>query len=277
MNRRTWRWESVALYGLLFVISLFFVLPMLAMVSTSLKAGTTDLTDTGLVPREPSLGNFEALFASAGSAPVLSWLLNSTLTAVIGTVLTVVVVSLSAYAFAQMDFPGQRFIFAAMIATLTVPGVLFLIPQIILVNSLGLYNTVPAFFLPGLAGVFGVFYMRQFFLGLPAELEEAAYVDGASRIQTFVRVVLPLTGPALATLSVITFLAFWNDYLWPLVNCQGDGCTLQPGLQSFQDQNVTDYGLLMAGGLIAAIPVLVVFVLAQRWIVQAVTSSGIKG
>jgi multiple sugar transport system permease protein len=277
MRRGRLSLETIALYALLFVISLLFVLPMLAMVSTSLKAGTTDLTDPGLIPQEPSLANFEALFASAGAAPVLSWLLNSTLTALIGTFITVIVVSLSAYAFARMDFPGQGIIFAAMIATLTLPGVLFLIPQIILVNTLGLYNTIPAFFLPGLAGVFGVFFMRQFFLGLPVELEEAAYVDGANRLQTFIRVVVPLAGPAVATLSVITFLSFWNDYLWPLVNCQGAGCTLQPGLQSFQDQNVTDYGLLMAGGLIAAIPVLVVFVLAQRWIVQAVTSSGIKG
>jgi multiple sugar transport system permease protein len=277
MNRRSRRWESVALYALLFIISLFFVLPLLTVVSTALKAPPDDLTDTGLIPQQPSLGNFEELLASAGTAPVLRWLINSTLTALIGTVLTVIVVSLSAYAFARMDFPGKRVIFTAMIATLTVPGVLFLIPQIIMVNSLGLYNTIPAFFLPGLAGVFGVFYMRQFFLGLPVELEEAAVVDGANRFQTFVRVMLPLAGPAIATLSIITFLAFWNDYLWPLMNCQGEGCTLPPGLQSFQDQNQTSYGLLMAGALIAAIPVLVVFVLAQRWVVQAVTSSGIKG
>ncbi len=275
MRRRPW--ESVVLYGTLFLISLFFVLPVLAMISMSLKGGTTDLTDTGLIPRDPSLDNYRTLFENASSAPVVNWLINSTLTSVIGTALTVVVASLSAYAFARMDFPGRRLIFAGMIATLTLPGVLFLIPQIILINDLGLYNTIPAFFLPGLAGVFGVFFMRQFFLSVPVELEEAAFVDGANSVQTFLRVVMPLAGPALATLSVITFLAFWNDYLWPLVICQGSGCTLQPGLQSFQDQYVTDYGFLMAGGLIAAIPVLIVFVLAQRWIVQGVVSSGIKG
>lgn len=271
------RWQTLALYGLLIAISLFFLLPLVLMISTSLKAGTTDISDPGIIPQQPSLANFEQLFTRAQDAPVLRWLLNSFLTAAIGTVGSVVLVSLSAYAFARMDFFGKNVIFGAMIATLMLPGVLFLIPQIILVNSLGLYNSLPAFFLPGLAGVFGVFFMRQFFLGLPVELEEAAYVDGANRLQTLWRVVLPVSGPAVATLSVISFLAYWNDYLWPLVNCQGAGCTLQPGLQSFQDLYVTDYGLLMAGGLIAAIPVLIVFVLAQRWIVQAVTSSGIKG
>jgi multiple sugar transport system permease protein len=269
--------NAVLLYALLVAISLFFLLPLAMMVSTSLKAGTTDITDPGLIPREPSLGNFEALFAQVGGTPVLSWVLNSFLTAAIGTVVSVTLVSLSAYAFARMEFPGKRLIFATMIATLMLPGVLFLIPQVIVVNTLGLFNSIPAFFLPGLASVFGVFFMRQFFLGLPVELEEAAYVDGANRLQTFIRVILPVSGPALATLSVISFLAFWNDYLWPLVNCQGAGCTLQPGLQSFQDQNVTDYGLLMAGGLVAAIPVLIVFIVAQRWIVQAATSAGIKG
>ena len=230
MRRRPW--ESVVLYGTLFLISLFFVLPVLAMISMSLKGGTTDLTDTGLIPRDPSLDNYRTLFENASSAPVVNWLINSTLTSVIGTALTVVVASLSAYAFARMDFPGRRLIFAGMIATLTLPGVLFLIPQIILINDLGLYNTIPAFFLPGLAGVFGVFFMRQFFLSVPVELEEAAFVDGANSVQTFLRVVMPLAGPALATLSVITFLAFWNDYLWPLVVCQGSGCTLQPGYRA---------------------------------------------
>lgn len=269
--------DTVALYALLVAISLFFMLPLLMMLSTALKAGTADISDPGLIPQQPSLDNFAALFAQVGGAPVLSWLLNSFLTAAIGTVLSVALVSLSAYAFARMEFPGKRLIFAAMISTLMLPGVLFLIPQVIVVNSLGLYNSVPAFFLPGLASVFGVFFMRQFFMGLPVELEEAAFVDGANRLQTFIRVILPISGPALATLGVISFLAFWNDYLWPLVNCQGAGCTLQPGLQSFQDQNVTDYGLLMAGGLVAAVPVLAVFVVAQRWIVEAATSAGIKG
>jgi multiple sugar transport system permease protein len=135
---------------------------------------------------------------------------------------------------------------------------------------------LPALVLPGLAGVFGVFFMRQFFLGLPIELEEAAYVDGASRLRTFMSVALPLAGPALATLAVITFLAFWNDYLWPVIICQ-DNCTLPAGLRLLQRQYTGDPGLVMAGATVAAVPVLILYLLLQRYIVQSVASSGIKG
>ncbi len=119
--------------------------------------------------------------------------------------------------------------------------------------------------------------MRQFFLGIPVELEEAAYVDGAGRFRTFFSVILPLAAPAIATLAVITFLGYWNDYLWPLITCQGGGCTLTPGLRNFQGTYATQFGLLMAGAVLAAVPVLTLYVFAQRYIVQSVTSSGIKG
>jgi multiple sugar transport system permease protein len=154
--------------------------------------------------------------------------------------------------------------------------VMFLVPQYKLIAEIGLYDSLPALVLPGLAGVFGVFFMRQFFLTIPLELEEAAYVDGANRLRTFASVVLPLAGPALATLAVITFLAFWNDYLWPLIICQ-DNCTLPPGLKSLQRQFTGDPGLVMAGAITAAVPVLLLYLVLQRYIVQSVASSGIKG
>ena len=121
--------------------------------------------------------------------------------------------------------------------------------------------------------------MRQFFQGIPVEIEEAAYVDGASRFTTFRSVVLPLAGPALATLGVITFLGIWNDYLWPLVNCtfDSDACTLQAGLVNFQGQYSAEYGLLMAGTVVAAVPVLIFYLLAQRFVIQSVASAGVKG
>ena len=164
-----------------------------------------------------------------------------------------------------------------LIGTLLLPSVMFLVPQFLLVDILGLTNTFPALILPGLAGVFGVFFMRQFFLSIPVEMEEAAYVDGANRFKTFWSIILPLAGPALATLAVISFLAYWNDYLWPLIVCRGGGCTLPPGLRNLQGQYTAEYHLLMAGAVLAAIPVLLLYVLAQRWIVQSVTSAGIKG
>ncbi|CAN5154880.1 carbohydrate ABC transporter permease [soil metagenome] len=269
--------SSILLYALLILIALFFIIPILWMFSTSLKLESAVFRDTGFIPAQPTLDNYVRILQSGGQTPVFRWMFNSVIVSTVGTILTVLLTSLSAYAFARIDFRGKSLIFGILIATLLLPGVMFLVPQFLLVQQLGLFNTLPAFILPGLAGVFGVFFMRQFFLSIPVELEEAAYVDGAGRFRTFFSVILPLARPALATLAVITFLAFWNDYLWPLVTCQGPGCTLTPGLRNFQGTYATQFGLLMAGAAMAAVPVLVIYLLAQRYIVQSVASSGVKG
>ncbi len=268
---------KVVLYALLILIALFFILPLVWMLSTSLKVESEVFRDRGFIPANPSLENFETLVRSGGQTPVFRWMFNSVGVALIGTVLTLLLTSLSAYAFARIDFPFKNLLFSLLITTLLLPGIMFLVPQYLLMSQLKLLNTWPAFMLPGLASVFGVFFMRQFFLGIPVELEEAAYVDGAGRFRTFFAVILPLAGPALATLGVITFIGYWNDYLWPLVTCQGAGCTLSPGLRNFQGTYSTQFGLLMAGAVLAAVPVLILYVFAQRYIVQSVTSSGIKG
>lgn len=269
--------RNIPLYVALVVVGLIVVLPLVWMASTSLKDSAAVFTDPGVIPANPTLENFERILNPSGDAPVFQWMLNSVLVSGIGTLLSVVLVSLSAYAFARMDFPGKRLLFSLLIGTLLLPGALFVVPQFQIINAMGLYNTIPSLFLPGLAGAFGVFFMRQFFQGIPIEIEEAAYVDGANRLRTFFAVVLPLSGPAIATLSVISFIAYWNDYLWPLVACEGAGCTLTPGLRNFQSQYTFEYGILMAGAVIAAVPVLVVYILAQRWVIQSVTSSGVKG
>jgi multiple sugar transport system permease protein len=262
------------LYLLLIAIAIFFILPIVVVVGASLKYSSEVFTDPGLIPSEPGLENYEALFS--GSAAFGRWFMNSAITAVAGTLLTLTLTSLSAYAFARIDFPFKNVLFGILVVTLVLPGVMFLVPQSRLVIQLGLYDSLPAFILPGLAGVFGVFFMRQFFLSIPVELEEAAYVDGANRLRTFFTVALPLAGPALATLAVITFLAFWNDYLWPVIMCQNN-CTLPAGLRLLQRQFTGDPGLVMAGAVVAAIPVLLLYLLLQRYIVQSVASSGIKG
>ncbi len=262
------------LYIALIAIAAFFIVPMIVVFSTSFKVGSAVFVDTGLIPANPSLGNYQALFG--GNAAFFRWFTNSFIVSIVGTVLTLILTSLSAYAFARIDFRFKGVLFSLLITTLLLPSVMFLVPQFKLVGQLGLYDTLPALVLPGLAGVFGVFFMRQFFLGIPVELEEAAYVDGANRLTTFRSVVLPLAGPAMATLSVITFLAFWNDYLWPAIVCQNN-CTLPPGLRLLQRQFTADYGLVMAGAVVAAVPVLLIYLLLQRYIVQSVTSSGVKG
>jgi multiple sugar transport system permease protein len=273
-RRRRRPLARVLQYVVLLVIAAFFLLPLLVVLGASFKYGPEIFTDTGLIPSDPGLENYEGLFT--GQARFAQWFVNSAIVATVGTLLTLTLVSLSAYAFARIDFAFKNALFTLLVVTLVLPGVMFLVPQRQLVTTIGLYDTLPAFMLPGLAGVFGVFFLRQFFLSLPLELEEAAYVDGANRLRTFVSVALPLAGPALATLAVITFLAFWNDYLWPLVVCQNN-CTLPPGLALLQRQFTGDPGLLMAGAIVTAIPVLILYLALQRFIVQSVASSGIKG
>lgn len=263
----------VAVYILLIAIAIFFLLPLIVVLGASFKVGAQIFVDTGIIPSNPGTGNYESLFRAGAFG---RWFVNSALVSSTATFLTLVLTSLSAYAFARIDFRFKSALFALLITTLVLPSVMFLVPQFRLIGQIGLYDTLPAIALPGLAGVFGVFFMRQFFLSLPVELEEAAYVDGANRLRTFASVALPLAGPALATLGVITFLAYWNDYLWPLIICQ-QNCTLPPGLALLQRQFTGDPGLVMAGSVVAAVPVLVVYLLLQRFIVQSVASSGIKG
>jgi multiple sugar transport system permease protein len=273
-RRRGVTGARVGMYLLFILLTIFFVLPLVIVVSTSLKQGTEVFTDPGIIPKNPGLENYQELLGSQAS--FVKWFTNSAIVSIVGTILVLALTSLSAYAFARIDFRCKSVIFALLIATLSLPAVMFLVPQSRLIGELGLYDTLPAYMLPGLAGVFGVFFMRQFFLGIPVELEEAAYVDGANRLRTLVSVVLPMAAPALATLAVITFLTFWNDYLWPLVVCQRN-CTLPPGLRQLQGTFTAEYGLLMAGAVVAAIPVLIIYILLQRYIVQSVASSGVKG
>ena len=276
-SRKPFPIGTIVLYIVLILIALFFTVPLLWMLSTAFKPESQVFTDRGFIPQNPTVENFTAILTASGNTPVFRWVMNSVIVAAVGTVLTLMLTSMSAYAFARIDFRFKGVLFGLLITTLLLPGVMFLVPQFLLIDTLNLYNTIPAFILPGLAGVFGVFFMRQFFLGIPIEMEEAAYVDGANRLRTFWSIIMPLSGPALATLAVITFLAYWNDYLWPLIVCRGGGCTLPPGLRNLQGQYTAEYHLLMAGAVLAAIPVLLLYVLAQRWIVQSVTSAGIKG
>jgi multiple sugar transport system permease protein len=273
-TRRRGVLDRVLLYIALIAIALFFVFPLIVVVSASLKYRAEVFQDVGIIPSDPGLENYQALFSGAASFAL--WFRNSAIVSIFGTALTLIITSLSAYAFARIDFRFKGFLFGLLITTLVLPSVMFLVPQYKLIATIGLYDSLPALVLPGLAGVFGVFFMRPFFLTIPLELEEAAYVDGANRWRTFASVVLPLAGPALATLAVITFLAFWNDYLWPTIICQNN-CTLPPGLRSLQRQFTSDPGLIMTGAVVAALPVLLLYLALQKYIVQSVASSGIKG
>ena len=267
---------KIALYVLLVFMSLFFLLPLLWMLVTALKP-STEWLQSNWIPQNPTLDNFNRLFSN-DSAPVLNWFVNSIGVAVAGTLLTLAIDALAGYAYARLEFMGRNALFTLMIATLALPSIVFLVPNYLTITNLQWLNNYQAVIAPGLAGVFGVFFLRQFFQTLPKELEEAALIDGANTFTTFWRIALPLSRPALATLGIITFLAYWNDYLWPsLVLTTPDKFTLPVGLASLQGSFTFDYGIIMAGAVIAAAPVIVLYVLLQRFIIQSVAMTGLKG
>lgn len=270
--------RRAALYALMIGVALLVLLPLLWMLSTSLKPSAQWFTrEIRWVPRTFTLDNYARITDNA-QTPVARWFANSLGVAAASTLLVLVIDALAAYGYARMEFRGRRALFALLLATLFLPGLMFLVPNFLTIYRLNLLNTYPGVILPGLAGVFGVFFLRQFFESLPRELEEAAQIDGAGPFQMFYRVALPLAQPALATLAVITFLQSWNDFLWPLLILQRpELLTLPPGLASLKSAYANAYGQSMAGAVIAAVPVLLIYVALQRYIVQSVAMTGLKG
>lgn len=275
---RTRTWVVVVRYLLLGVLALLYISPILFMIVTSFKTRA----DAGGIPPswipDPfSTQAYESIMTASGT-PVLVWFANSMIAAVLHAVLVVVTASLAAYPLARMSFRGRGTVFAIVIATLLIPPVILIIPNYLIVGTLGWLNSLVAIIIPTAASAFGVFFMRQFFLSLPSELEEAAILDGANRWDIFRRIIVPLSKPALATLALLAFLTNWNDFLWPVyVLFSADVQTLPAGLSTLQSANAVRYDLLMAGAVIASVPVLVLFVFLQRFIIEGVSRSGLKG
>ncbi len=263
----------------LIVLTLLYLSPLLWMLLTAFKPEEEAiLTPPTLLPKQWSTEALDTIFASSSQTPVIRWFFNSMIAALLHGLLVLATAAPAAYALARMDFPFKKVIFAAVVATLFVPPIIFLAPNYEIVETLGWLDSLPAVIVPLAASAFGVFFLRQFFLGLPYELEEAALLDGASRFQVFTRIVLPLSKPALATLFLLSVLTNWNDFLWPLyVLFNPENLTLSPGLGLLQGANQTNYALLMAGGLVASVPVLALFAVAQRYIIEGVSRSGLKG
>jgi multiple sugar transport system permease protein len=207
------------------------------------------------------------------------FLLNSVKVASLVTLGQLITCSMAAYAFARLRFPGREIVFGVYLSSLLVPGQVTIIPLYILMKHLGLVDNHASLILPGLASAFGTFLLRQFFLAIPRELEEAAIVDGAGLWRVFVTIILPLARPALAALTIFTFNTTWNDFFNPLVFLDSPGnMTLPVGLYLLEGQyNQTSPAIMMAGVFIAVIPVLIVFLLAQRYIVEGITLTGLKG
>jgi multiple sugar transport system permease protein len=272
------KWRRILQYVVLVLLTLLFISPLLYMLSTAFKTtGDAASPDPQWIPSNPTTDAFRSILDADGT-PVIRWLINSFLAAGLQSLLIVITASMAAYALARLDFPGKKVVFGVIIGTLFIPPVILLIPNYLITSRLGWLDTLAAVIVPGAAGAFGVFFLRQFFLGLPEELEEAAALDGAGRWRTFLTVVLPLSRPALVTLGMLSFLTNWNDFLWPVyVLFSPESQTLPAGLATLQNANAVRYDLLMAGAVIASVPVLVLYAAAQRYVVEGVSRAGLKG
>lgn len=264
------------LYGVLTIGLVAVVTPFVWMILGSFKseAELRQAPPTWL-PQDASLDNYQQLFERLQFG---TYFVNSAVVAVAVTVGNLLFCSMLGYALAMLEFRGKNVLFLGVMATLMIPGVVTFVPLFVLVANVGLVDTLPGLFLPFLAAPFGVFLMRQFILGLPRDLLDAGRVDGAGELRIFARIILPLCGPALATLGILTFLASWNNFLWPLVVAQTeDTYTLPVALALYSiGQNSTQFGLLLAGATVVVIPVLLIFMLFQRRVIEGIATTGIK-
>ncbi|WP_030900802.1 carbohydrate ABC transporter permease [Streptomyces sp. NRRL F-5126] len=267
------RWPAHLLLTVGAVVTVF---PLLWEVLTSFKSfGESTRVPPTILPRYWDWSNYATVFSSI---PFAHEFVNTLLMTLLRTAAQLLLCSMAAYAFARIRFPGRGPIFLAFLAVLMVPGELFLLPQYQIMQDLGWLNSLQALVVPGMFSAFGTFLLRQFFMGLPVELEEAARLDGANPFTVYWRVALPLARPGLLALGILTFLWSWNDLMWPLVvNTDPAQMPLSAGLASLQGSHLTDYPVLMAGSLLATLPVIVVFVAMQRHFIQGIAFSGMKG
>ena len=270
---------QVLFWLMLAVLTLIFLAPLLWMLSTSFKTAEASTSlELSWIPQPWDISAYQTLFSAGSANPVLRWFFNSMFSAAANAALIVAVDAAAAYALARMDFPGKKLIFTSVITTIFLPAFVFLIPNFLIVSRLGWLDSLWAIIVPSAGGAFGVFFLRQFFSTLPKELEEAAIIDGANQWKIFIKVILPLSRPALSTLAVLSFLTNWNDFLWPVyVLFSPETQTLPSGLAKLQNAATVNYPIIMAGAVVASVPVILIFIIAQRQVIESVSRSGLKG
>ena len=268
--------NRTVIYLILVGGALTMVIPFVWMISTSLKTNMEVFTfPPTFIPEVPQWQNFADIFEVV---PYGRWFINSIFIALAQTILYLFVASLAAFVFARLHFPGRDTIFLLYLATLMMPGEVTLIPKFILMKELHLIDSYAAVILPGVFNAYGVFLLRQFFLTLPESLEEAAILDGASYFRIYRSIILPLSGPGLATLAIFAFMGAWNDFLWPLIVINTDIMKpLSVGLASFHGLYETNWPYLMAASTLALIPIVLVFIFAQKYFVEGIALTGVKG
>jgi len=268
-------WPYIA-YAALIGLAFLTLIPIIWMVLTSFKSSAeVSASPPTWLPATWHPGNYRDAW---NAAPFGRYLANTVIVAGSVMILETITSALAAYSFARLRFPGRDILFLAYLGTLMIPRQVTLIPQFILMRELGWIDTYQGLIIPQAFSAFGTFLLRQYFLGIPRELEDAARIDGASRWEIFRRIILPLSGPALATLAVFIFLFQWNNLLWPLVMSNSEGTRpVAVGLRAFQGQYATDWNLLMAAAGLATLPVVAMYLVAQRWFVRGITLSGFGG
>lgn len=261
---------------LLAPLALVFAIPLVWLVLSSVMSDAEiNRFPPALWPSGIDLGGYRYVL---GNAMFPRWFANSLIVSVVAVASNLLFGALGGYAFARMRFAGSRLLMGLMLATMAIPFQLTMVPTFLVMKRLGLIDTLGALIVPSLVTPFAVFLLRQFFLSLPRELEEAAWMDGCSRLRVLFLIVLPMSRPALSTVAVLTFLTTWNDLTWPLIAINHDTqYTLQLGLTTFQGQHHTKWAAVMAGNVITVLPVLIAFLVAQKSFIQSITSSGLKG
>ena len=273
--RRRRQLSSIVRTALILAGALVMLFPFAWMVATSLTNESQLFGTPRLIPDPIDATAYRRV---ADTFPLWRWMANSIGVAVVSTTLQVVTSAMAAYAFARFEFRGKHLLFGVYLATLMIPLQVLIVPLFIEVSRLGLQDTYVALLLPLIASPFGVFLLRQFFLGLPPEIEEAARIDGAGHWQVFTRIVLPMSKPAIATLVVFAFMAAWNSFLWPLVVINSEQLmTLPLGLSQLHGRFATEWNLVMAGSTISVIPIVALYLFTQRYVIQGVALSGLKG
>ncbi|MBY3087283.1 carbohydrate ABC transporter permease [Rhizobium laguerreae] len=268
--------RSVAIYGIVIAVTLIMLMPFAWMLSASLKLSRDVFAfPIEWIPSEPQWQNYVDIWTKI---PLALFIYNTSKLTIIVTLLQLLTSSFAAYAFAKLNFPYKNTLFLGYIATIAMPWQVYMVPQFLLMREFGLNNTHLALICLQAFTAFGVFLMRQFYMSIPTELCEAARIDGMNEYQIWARIMLPLSKPALSTLTIFTFVTTWNDFLGPMIYLtKTELKTVQIGLRMFISQYSAEYGLIMAASVVALIPVLVVFLSLQRFFVEGIASTGLKG
>ncbi|AGK95741.1 carbohydrate ABC transporter permease [Clostridium pasteurianum] len=267
--------SNIIVHVILIIGAFAMVLPFLWMIITSLKTLTesTQIPPTH-IPKIFKLGNYSDVW---NQLPFAAFYANTFLMILFRIIFSVFFSAMAAYAFARIEFPGKNIFFMIILIQMMIPGQIFIIPQYLIVSKLGLLNSVGALAVPGVVSAFGTFLLRQFFIGIPVELEEAAILDGCNRWQIFWKIMLPLTKSGLVAIGIFTALFAWKDLMWPLiVNTSIEKMPLASGLASLQGQYATNFPQLMAGSMIAIWPMLILFIIFQKQFIQGIASTGSK-